>query len=253
MATKFNNLILSMKGSGKLGREQSLMARLAKERNIAVVVASEKMMEREKVELDRSSLVMGSIPFVMHALRRLGVALPEHDPYPSVLTPWLHRRIWHEPSLRTVLQRIDSGERLFVKPADGWKRFTGFVAEFRDDYRFGGYSNSRAVWVAEPLDFVSEWRVYVVNGQIQDIRYADHGGDRNVRPDERRITAALHAFTLSGSAPAGYVIDFGVTRAGDTALVEVNDGFGFGAYDGLPAEIYWHVTETRWAELLGKH
>jgi len=44
-------------------------------------------------------------------------------------------------------------------------------------------------------------------------------------------------------------MDFGVLDTGETALVEVNDGFAFGAYDQVSAEVYWTVTVSRWWQL----
>ena len=38
------------------------------------------------------------------------------------------------------------------------------------------------------------------------------------------------------SAPAGYSLDVGVTESGETALVEVNDGFSLGTYGLDPIE-----------------
>jgi hypothetical protein len=38
--------------------------------------------------------------------------------------------------------------------------------------------------------------------------------------------------------------------AGQTALVEVNDGFGLGSY-GLEAGLYLDLVLARWAELVG--
>lgn len=227
------------------------MAAHAETLGLPVVRASEKMMERAKVPLDGSVLVAGTVPFVLHAMRRLGVAVPQHEPYPQELTPWLHRRVWKCDRLRDVLDDLkQGGPRVFVKPALGWKKFTGFVVEFADDYRFGGVSKNVPVWVSEPLQFVSEWRAYVAHGEVLDVRFADHGGERSAEPDFAAIREAVHQFGHAGRAPAGYVIDFGVTADGRTALVEVNDGFSFGAYDGISAEVYWAVTAARWQELV---
>jgi hypothetical protein len=144
---------------------------------------------------------------------------------------------------------VTAGRRLFIKPADGWKRFTGFVAEFVDDPRFNGQSKARPVWISDPVRFVSEWRAYVADGELLEVRFADHGGDRTVEPDVILIGDAINALTKEGQAPAGYVIDFGVLHTGETALIEMNDGFSFGAYEGVSPETYWKVVVRRWQEL----
>jgi hypothetical protein len=43
-----------------------------------------------------------------------------------------------------------------------------------------------------------------------------------------RRQLALKRCTLSGLAPAGYGIDFGILSTGETALVEVNDFYSLG-------------------------
>ncbi|MES2039687.1 MAG: ATP-grasp domain-containing protein [Pseudomonadota bacterium] len=251
MQTLPTKLIVSAKMPGQLDHEQRLMADYAISLGVPVETASEKMMERGKVPLSPDVLVMGTVPFVHHALRLLGTRLPEHTPYPEALTPWLYRKVWQEKSLRRVLDRLkEGGPGLFVKPVSGWKRFTGFVPDFADDYRFNGVSKSMPVWVSEPVTFVSEWRVYVLHGKIQDIKLCDHGGDANVRPDLNEIEKALQTLLDAQIAPDGFAIDFGVTQHGETALIEMNDGFSFGAYDGLSAKIYWDITWARWREIL---
>jgi hypothetical protein len=54
----------------------------------------------------------------------------------------------------------------------------------------------------------------------------------------------------SGEAVAGYGLDVGVLGTGQTAVVEVNDGFGLGSY-GLEAAVYTDLILARWAELVG--
>jgi hypothetical protein len=226
------------------------MAELAAKRGITVLNGTEKQVERGKVLLHKDTVAVGSVPFVKYALRQLGKTLPEHVPYPTVLKAMLHRKVKRLPTLREAKSLLSKGQRFFIKPADGWKRFTGFVAEFNDDYRFNGVSGSMPVWISEPVNFVSEWRVYVVDGKVLDIRFVDHGGNRNVEPDHATIQNAVAILSASGAPPAGYVIDFGVLDSGETALIEMNDGFSFGAYDGVSAETYWAVTVSRWQQLV---
>lgn len=236
---------------GRLAREEHLLAEHAELLGIPVLTASEKMMERNKIELDDQCLVAGSVPFVLQAMRRLGIDVPTHNPYPDVLTEFLHRKVWRQDRLRDVLaERDKGGNRVFVKPANGWKRFTGFVVEFSSDYRFNGASKNSPVWVSEPIEFISEWRAYVANGELLDVRFADHGGNKSINVNQNIVEDAVSKLVMADCAPAGFVIDFGVTTKGDTALIEMNDGFSFGAYDGVSAQTYWEVTTARWFELI---
>jgi ATP-grasp domain, R2K clade family 3 len=213
-------------------------------------IVSLKQMTRGRFEMTPDVMAVGSVAFVRQALRHLGKQLPEHAPYPDVLSHLLYREVRYLSSLLSAKQLVRKGNRIFVKPA-AWKRFTGFVAEYDNDIRFNGASNWIPVWISDPVQFVSEWRVYVAADVILDIRFANHGGDKSIKPDTAVITDAIMRLTQNG-APQGYVIDFGVLDTGETALVEMNDGFSFGAYDGLPAETLWVVMLNRWVELTRK-
>jgi len=227
------------------------MALLAAQRGIPVFRASLKQVERGRFKLLAGMVPVGSVAFVAHALRQLGQHLPEHTPYPSALNHLLHRKVRRLRSLREAKALLAEKRQLFIKPADGFKRFTGFVAEFPDDPRFNRAAGSKPVWVSDPVRFVSEWRAYVADDKILDIRFVDDGGNRDVTANLGLIQDAVNALAASATAPAGYVIDFGVLDTGETALIEMNEGFAFGAYDGVSAEVYWAVTISRWQELTG--
>jgi hypothetical protein len=226
-----------------------MLAEVAASLGVPVVTGSTSMMERGRMPLDRDAVVAGNVPFVLHALRRLGRPAPVHTPYPTTLAPWLHRTVCRHDRLRTVLDQLRLEPRpIFIKPAKGWKRFTGFVTQDPDDPRFNGASRNAPVWTSEPIDILSEWRAYVVRGQVCAIAFADHGGDRHAVPDDMAIRMAVDALRRAGDPPAAFVIDFGVDRAGRTVLIEMNDGFSFGAYEGVDASLVWEVTVTRWFE-----
>jgi len=244
-----NGILVQTKGNGMLGREETVMSDLATSKGIVVLRASASQVERAKVKVAPGVVAVGSVPFVKHALRQLGKELPPHTPYPASLAHLLYRQVQKLTSLNEARALLVSGKRLFIKPADGWKRFTGFVAEFEGDYRFNGASGSKPVWISDPVRFVSEWRAYVAGGVVLDVRLADHGGERSAAPDLDVIRGAVATLAADAGMPAGFVIDFGVLDTGETALIEMNDGFSFGAYDGLRAEAYWNVTVSRWQEL----
>jgi ATP-grasp domain, R2K clade family 2 len=59
----------------------------------------------------------------------------------------------------------------------------------------------------------------------------------------------MQALDAAGAAYAGYAIDFGVLSTGETALVEMNDGFALGAY-AIDSQDYTDLICARWTELL---
>lgn len=191
----------------------------------------------------KGDVVAGSVTFVRSALKALGKPLPPQNPYPESLRGFLHRRVWQSPTLGNVLNGWT--EPVFIRPAKRWKLFTGFVAQNPRPAEVYGISRREPVWCAEVVRFVSEWRCYVVDHTVLFIGLAKFGGDRTKAPDPLvlEVAAALYA------GPAAYAMDFGVLDSGETALIEVNDGFSVGAYDGVPAETYWQMIATRWHEL----
>lgn len=232
----------------QIGLEERLLMKHAEANDIPVKIYYEKQMARNQVFLHPTDLVAGSVPFIKHALRQFGKELPPEDSYPECLHHHLHRNVAKMLTLRDAKNLIEDVGSHFVKPVT-LKRFTGFVTCDSMDPRFNGASDKTPVWVGEVVEFVSEWRCYVANGCLLDIRFADHGGDRNIKPQRGIILDAVRDLTEC-AAPAGYAVDFGVLSTGQTALVELNDGFSIGAYDKIEPAVYWEVIQARWQQLI---
>ncbi|WP_232786588.1 ATP-grasp domain-containing protein [Achromobacter sp. DH1f] len=99
--------------------------------------------------LQDAALAYGGVPWTREAFQHAGVSLPVDDPYPAAARFALGRRVWREERLASALVHP---RPLFIKPADNWKRFTGFVADSLieiGDLRFQGYSKARPVWCSE--------------------------------------------------------------------------------------------------------
>jgi hypothetical protein len=76
------------------------------------------------------------------------------------------------------------------------------------------------IYCSERVNFVSEWRCFMIYGQLGDICF--NYGDKSVECDHSVINAAIRAYP---GMPAGCALDFGVTDDGRTLLVEMNDGY----------------------------
>lgn len=242
----FEKLILFKEN--KLEIEESILFNYADSINLKVDFCSMKQMERNKIELNKNCLVCGPILFVKHALRRLGKELPEHIPYPSILSEWLSRKVKLENKLKDVLYEIEQGKSLFIKPAKGWKKFTGFVCEDPRDHRLSRVSKNIPVWISTPIAIRSEWRVYVSKRNILGIRVCPYS-DENIKPDTETIQKCLQKLYESGQDYDGFVIDFGVTNENKTVLIEMNDGFSFGNY-GISGKDYFEIISNRWKQLI---
>lgn len=60
--------------------------------------------------------------------------------------------------------------------------------------------------------------------------------------------STINAVAAYTSAPNAYALDIGLTAAGATLLIEVNEGYSVGSY-GLPSLRYAKFLSARWAQL----
>lgn len=234
-------------GMGRLDPEMRSAHDELVRRGIPVSLFLHKHLARGRVVLDRRALMVGEIPSVEMALRQLGIEPPGEPGYPAALQPFLLRRAWPS-TLREVREALEDGRGArFVKPRDRLKRFTGIVVDTAADLaRLHAVSASAPVWCADVVRFVSEHRVFVIDGSVIGMRCYD--GDASISPDPRVVEQAVDAWTQTGAAAAGYGIDFGVLDDGRTALVELNDGYGLGSY-GLGDELYLDLLIRRWEQI----
>ena len=142
------------------------------------------------------------------------------DYYPLWLWPQLHRKVWRS-------QTWELGCRLFVKPADAYKRFDGFVTT-------GTYKKKKKgpYWWSEVVGFIDEWRYYVSAGVVAAAAW--YQGENEDAP----------APALEIELPQWYngALDFGRLKDGDLALVEAQHPFACGWYgDGIEPYLQWII------------
>ncbi len=185
--------------------------------------------------------VVGTFSDVKVALEQLGVKLTPLD-YPDELLPFMGRKIW-KSTLFTITSHAEDWH-VFVKPVEDVKRFHGTVLDKSEDLiKLGGGLEDIDVWCSQKVHFISEWRLWVLEGEIVGLK--PYKGRWDVFPDAEVLKKAVAAYR---SAPAGYALDFGVTDDGRTLLVEMSDGYGLAAF-GLKAPIYMKILAARWQEL----
>lgn len=216
-------------------------------RGVSVTTFTRKRLDRRQLPLTRATLVAGDVPTVHGALRQLGIEGPFLPTYPHALRARLGRAV-AESTVGSVRSR-ETGLPLFVKPATREKRFTGFVyGGYPDAFRFQGASHKVAVYVSEVVRFVSEHRVYVVDGAPRATStYAGRG-----TPPSELVHDALDALRASGELVAGFALDVGLLDDGRWVVVECNDGFGLGRYADCPADVYADLVCARWLELTSR-
>ena len=210
-----------------------------------------KHMVRGKIKVTKDDFVAGEIPSTFAALKQLGVDY-EYQDYPESLSKYLHRNIWISTMAEIRSKLFDTGQidPVFIKPKDSLKKFTGFVITCIDDLMYTNHAgNNTSIYCSEPVIWLSEFRCPVINEEVRGmfrVPYTCH--DTDVHPDFNVVQQMADDFKDS---PKAYCLDVGVLSTGETALIEVNDGFSVGMY-GMSKELYAELLQTRWKELAEK-
>lgn len=196
----------------------------------------------ENLSISHDNIFLGSIRFVQTALRKLNCEIPEHNDYPTSLSKYYGRKI-----RESTIEKISNHPELwnvFIKPKGNLKKFTGrLVNSTYDLIGCGDRENDVPIWVSEPVDFISEWRVFVKYNNILGVK--SYKGDWRGQYNYKIIEEAVNSYE---NAPAGYAIDFGLTKDGRFLIVEVNEGYSIGNY-GLFYIDYAKLISARWAEM----
>lgn len=228
---------------GKLYWESNLLRQYLEQCHPEVIIIS-----LSSAELFRSQdqgltpfAVAGNFEFVERLLAMSNHPHPTLLPdYPEELSGYLHRKIESGTLRDLTLERCP----IFVKP-QYQKLFTGFVCNDPFDYRFKSHrvNNNEPLWLGEVVQWVSEWRVYVVHGKIAHLSH--YNGSRSARPRLRRVEEMVSKLSAEN-----YVMDVGVLANGRTALIEINDGIAVGAYEGCHHLVYGALLVNRWQEMM---
>ena len=196
----------------------------------------------EEVPVSKFNIVVAYIEDTNKYLTKLGLSKKISLNIPAELIPYAGREIRY---MTMGEFKLDKQLPVFVKPNRYAKEFVGGVItkESSKQMFFNDITDDTPVLVSEIVDFVSEYRGYVINGELKGIKY--YLGDFRVFPDMKVVDAAIADYK---TAPAGYSIDFGITSDGRTLLVECNDGFSLGNY-GLEDTTYSTLLTKRWLEM----
>lgn len=202
----------------------------------------------DEVDVRADEPVIGGIPAVTTALTRLGVPLPDLD-YPDALRPMLLDPDVRVSTLGWVRQHPETWP-CFVKPTTGRKEFGGLVIRSTKDLLLvTSISDDQPVFVANAVDLADrvEWRAFVIDGSVRDIR--PYRGCPDLRAPSRLWLQLL--VDSWRSVPAGCaldVVDLGDAETPDWRVIECNDGYALGSY-GLARNLVAELFVRRWCEL----
>lgn len=202
--------------------------------------------EIEEVPASRYNIVVAYSDFTFAYFERLGIPFIPSSNIPSELEPFTERKI-ERVSMGLFKHCIDRVHfPLFIKPNGKMKEFVAGVVSSKNNALafFHDVKDETPVLISDVVNFVSEYRGYVIEGELVGIKH--YIGDFRVFPDMKVIDTAIAEYR---SQPAGYSIDFGVTDDGRTLLIECNDGWCLGNY-GLEDRLYSKLLGIRWRELM---
>lgn len=208
-----------------------------------------------KFSITKDDFIAGDIDVMLLAMKRLGISY-SYDDYPSILRPYLRRRIW-ESTLGEVRKRlfndlgheVELGLNWFIKPKDKLKKFTGFVCETIDDLQYcNNAGNQTKIWCSDPVVFIDEFRCYFRKDTRPVIGcYKEDFDEKN----RIKVQQFLDSLILGREFPEAFALDLGILSTGEVALVEMNDAFSLGLYKGCPENFYVECLIARWEELKG--
>lgn len=237
---------LQLNDNSLLGEEEKALAEYFGEGNYKTFY--KKHIIQNKLKITKDDFIIGDIPSMFAAMRQLGISYSYCD-YPKSLEKHLHRKIW-EDTLRNIKRPLfedGSIDPVFIKPRGKLKKFTGFVIQFIEDLQFTNHSGDNTeIYCSEPVIWLSEFRCPVINGEVRGmfrIPYTCH--DSDIHPNFNIVQQMADDFE---NAPKAYCLDVGVLSTGETALIEVNDGFSIGKYE-MSNKLYAELVMTRWNEL----
>ncbi|MDA8377405.1 MAG: ATP-grasp domain-containing protein [Planctomycetia bacterium] len=194
---------------------------------------------------------VGTVEFCRAAMARQGIQEPDPIDYPFSLQEWIPYGGHYE---------IPYGDMPKGWTPENHQGLHGKPVRTKLPQQL--WTPTTPFWTAPYHRFASEWRVYVLHGEIIGMgRYDDRDvDDDHAYPDMNVVHEMVNAYTKY-DAPAGFGLDVGVSEGpggetpfedGRTKLVEVNDGWALGLYKGTcSARGYLELLKARWTEIAG--
>lgn len=235
-------------GNGRMETEMRDVYEELSKRNIPTELFVAKRIHRRQLPLAKDTLVVAYVDTFLSTLKILNVEAPSTNDYPIALQPFLYRRIWESTIAQLTDQIYEGSTSVFAKPKNRKKRFTGRVFSHPNDLVYlEGASRRIPIFCSEVIEWLSEYRIFVMQGNIVGIQH--YKGDSIIEINKDVVSKAVELLEQSSEKTSAYALDFGVSSGGETALVEWNDAFSIGSY-GLDKAIYTDLLITRWNELI---
>jgi hypothetical protein len=177
-----------------------------------------KMIYRSK-DVPEGWVPSGTVPWVSEVIGE--TITPDY--FPKFLSKWVTRNVWTQDKWPL--------EKVFIKPSDRHKRFTGFITSGK----YHGKKKGPFI-CSDIVKFTNEWRYYIAYGKLIGAYW--YWGD-----DDEPINAP----SLDIQWPENWcgTADFGSFENGDIELIESHPPFACGWY-GQKHEEYAEFLTLGW-------
>jgi ATP-grasp domain, R2K clade family 3 len=234
--------------------EPNGLLEVCKQESIPVESCSIQELAQHGRLLLNGALPIGSVDFVREAMRVIGLTEPTWCCYPSSLQEYFFRTI--QKGKRREIVDVS-----FVKPVQH-KMFHGFVFDPDDPldpqevHSSSQLNTMRSLcsesefWIAEPVEFLAEWRYYVADGHlIGRVRYDTHLSDSSLQPSPTIVADAV--IKAWRQIRHSFAIDMGVLSNGKTAVVAVSDAWSVSMHKGaLRPKDHLKFLQSRWGKII---
>lgn len=179
------------------------------------------------LKIPREALVVGDLNFMglyfklYHGIKQINpIEIPDYIRTKEFLL--------RDYEIYKPIELEDLTGTYFVKDASKLKSFAG-VVDF--DRQTKDWISKEAIYiVSDVVDILSEYRCYVIGGELQNC--VNYNGDPYVLPDMSKIRKAVGLVNTHEKHLKSYTIDVMVTPKG-TALIEIHDFMAVGLYGTL--------------------
>jgi hypothetical protein len=217
------------------------------------IFGKRKILGINDIDASPTNIIVGSVEMISLWLKNSGYGIPKSIDI-DIVTNEYYQKHFYKRNIDVVkyedLHKVNFPK--FIKPHGDIKAFTGFVFKSGklNELETYGYNYKGLFQVQDVVDIVSEYRIYICNNDILGVCH--YAGEHLIFPNHGEILKFLLNNPIDtpdnpqkGSA---YTIDVGVTKLGETVVIEFNDAWGTANY-GLNETDYFQWVKTRWLEL----
>lgn len=191
--------------------------------------------------LIKRNLFVGSVEFMQEVFRRVGledVRLPLNSNRPS--------------QIMTLEEALDlsKSKEIFIKPYV-IKQFPATILDGCNYRYLNDIPKYSKVFVYDTFDspIESEWRLYVHNYKVVDIRH--YSGDFRKTPYMSSTMDNLVMECKSNGFPSTFTIDVAMLKDYRMMVVEYNDFWAIGNY-GISNDLYLEMLKTRYFDIMSQ-